>query len=97
MRPEVRSAGAAPPGPARLSALWFLAARLLEAAPARAAGLVFAVAFSTLLTAHQLSMFVGILRRTSSLVDDVEDAELWVMDPAGKDARKIVDHILSLK
>lgn len=66
---------------ARLGALWFLAARLLEASPARAAGLVFAVAFSTLLTAHQLSMFVGILRRTSSLADDVEDADVWVMDP----------------
>jgi putative ABC transport system permease protein len=45
-------------------------------------GLVFGVAFSTLLICQQTSIFFGLLARASSVVNDVREAELWVMDPS---------------
>jgi putative ABC transport system permease protein len=44
-------------------------------------GLVFAVAFASLLMSHQVSILVAILERTKAQIDDVVDAEVWVMDP----------------
>src|SRR5689334_9899757 len=44
-------------------------------------GLVFAVAFAALLMSHQLSIFAAIMDRTKAQIDDVADAEVWVMDP----------------
>ncbi|MFO0885549.1 MAG: ABC transporter permease [Pirellulales bacterium] len=43
-------------------------------------GLIFGVAFATLLMSQQVSIFMGILRRTASQVLDVHDAKIWVMD-----------------
>ena len=43
-------------------------------------GLIFAVAFSTFLMSHQSSIFAGIMRRTTSQIMDVPDANIWVMD-----------------
>jgi putative ABC transport system permease protein len=44
-------------------------------------GIIFGVAFAALLMGQQLSMFVGIMRRTTSQIRDVREADLWVMDP----------------
>lgn len=44
-------------------------------------GIVFGVMFASLLISHQISIFVGILKRTASQVLDVADADIWVMDP----------------
>jgi putative ABC transport system permease protein len=44
-------------------------------------GLVLAIAFSTFLMSHQMSIFVGLLERTRSQIRDVQDAQIWVMDP----------------
>jgi putative ABC transport system permease protein len=44
-------------------------------------GIVFGVMFASLLIAHQLSIFTGIMRRTTSQIRDVREAEIWVMDP----------------
>jgi putative ABC transport system permease protein len=43
-------------------------------------GIVFGIAFATLLMAQQVSIFVGILGRTASQITDVRDADIWVMD-----------------
>jgi putative ABC transport system permease protein len=43
-------------------------------------GLIFGVAFATLLMTQQVSIFMGILSRTASQVLDIRDAEIWVMD-----------------
>jgi putative ABC transport system permease protein len=43
-------------------------------------GIVFGVAFGSLLIAHQTSIFVSLMRRTGSQIVDVADAEIWVMD-----------------
>jgi len=43
-------------------------------------GLIFGVAFATLLMSQQVSIFMGILKRTASQILDVRDADIWVMD-----------------
>src|SRR4051794_24191552 len=43
-------------------------------------GIVFGIAFATLLMAQQISIFVGIMSRTASQIKDVRDADIWVMD-----------------
>jgi putative ABC transport system permease protein len=43
-------------------------------------GIIFGIAFATLLMGQQISIFVGILGRTASQITDVRDADIWVMD-----------------
>ena len=43
-------------------------------------GLIFGVTFATLLMSQQLSIFLGIMKRTGSQILDVRDADIWVMD-----------------
>src|SRR3954454_16712777 len=58
----------------------FVAVRMLLGDRAKYLGLIFAVAFSTFLMSHQSFIFTGIMRRTTSQIMDVPDANLWVMD-----------------
>jgi len=58
----------------------FVALQMLLGDRAKYLGLIFAVAFSTFLMSHQSSIFAGIMRRTTSQIMDVPDANLWVMD-----------------
>jgi putative ABC transport system permease protein len=44
-------------------------------------GLIFAIAFSTFLMSHQMTIFCGLMNRTRSQILDVHDASIWVMDP----------------
>ena len=57
-----------------------IALKMLMGDPAKYAGLVFGVAFATLLMTQQVSIFMGIMRSTASQILDVRDAEIWVMD-----------------
>lgn len=43
-------------------------------------GIVFGVAFGSVLIAHQTSIFVSLMRRTVSQILDVADADVWVMN-----------------
>src|SRR5438552_4280155 len=43
-------------------------------------GLIFAIAFCTILLENQTSIFASILKRTGSQILDVTDADVWVMD-----------------
>src|SRR5260370_1006541 len=43
-------------------------------------GLIFGISFATLLMSQQISVFLGIMRRTGSQILDVRDADIWVMD-----------------
>ena len=58
----------------------FVAVQMLLGDRAKYLGLIFAVAFSTFLMSHQSSIFTGIMRRTTSQIMDVTDANLWAMD-----------------
>ena len=44
-------------------------------------GLVFGVAFATLLISQQSALFAGLMGRTASLIRDTRAADIWVMDP----------------
>ena len=63
------------------SGLRFIAWQMLTGDRPKYFGLVLAIAFSTFLMSHQMSIFVGLLDRTRSQIRDVQDASVWVMDP----------------
>ena len=58
----------------------FVALRMLTGDRAKYVGLIFAIAFSTFLLENQSSIFAGSLKRTTSQILDVTDADIWVMD-----------------
>ncbi|MCX6594937.1 MAG: ABC transporter permease [Acidobacteria bacterium] len=58
----------------------FIAWQMLTGDKAKYLGLIFAIAFSTFLMSHQVSIFCGLMSRTASQIDDVKDAQIWVMD-----------------
>jgi putative ABC transport system permease protein len=58
-----------------------IALRMLTGDPARYAISVFGVAFASLLISHQLSVFLGVMDRTCSIIYDAHPAGIWVMDP----------------
>ena len=58
-----------------------IALRMLFGDRAKYLGLVFGVAFATLLVTQQGGLFVGLMTRTSSVIADVREADIWVMDP----------------
>lgn len=58
----------------------FVALKMLTGDRAKYLGLIFAIAFSSFLMAHQASIFAGIMDRTRSQILDVTDADVWVMD-----------------
>jgi putative ABC transport system permease protein len=49
-------------------------------------GLLFGIAFSTLLITQQLTIFVNLIERGASSVYNVAEAEVWVMDPTSRTA-----------
>lgn len=48
--------------------------------PAKFVGLVFGVAFATLLIGQQAGLFVSLMSLTSSFILDAQEADVWVMD-----------------
>jgi putative ABC transport system permease protein len=57
-----------------------VAMKMLMGDPVKYFGLVFGIAFSTLLMSQQLSIFVGLLTWGANPVLDVRQAQVWVMD-----------------
>ncbi|MEM6476220.1 MAG: ABC transporter permease [Pseudomonadota bacterium] len=47
-------------------------------------GLLFGIAFSTLLITQQLTIFVNLIERGASGVFNSQEAEIWVMDPVSR-------------
>ena len=62
----------------------WVAIRMLTGDRVKFIGLVFGIAFSTLLITQQLTIFVNLLMRGASAVYDVSTANIWVMDPVGR-------------
>jgi putative ABC transport system permease protein len=58
----------------------YVALQMLTGDRAKYLGLIFAIAFSTFLLENQSSIFAGIMKRTTSQIFDVTDADIWVMD-----------------
>ncbi|MHA6332697.1 ABC transporter permease [Qipengyuania sp. CAU 1752] len=63
--------------------LW-IAIRMLTGDKQKFYGLVFGIAFSTLLITQQLVIFVNLLERGASGTYNVAEAEVWVMDPVSR-------------
>ena len=69
-----------------------VALRMLTGDRSKYLGLIFGVSFATLLMSQQVSIFVGIMRRTASQILDVRDADIWVMD----DRVRFIDEVPGL-
>ena len=63
--------------------LW-IAIRMLTGDSQKFYGLLFGIAFSTLLITQQLTIFVNLIERGASGVYNVAEAEIWVMDPVSR-------------
>ena len=59
-----------------------VAFKMLFGDPAKLLGLVFGVAFATLLVTQQSALFVGLMTRSQNLIADAEGVDIWVMDPS---------------
>jgi putative ABC transport system permease protein len=59
----------------------WVALKMLTGDRAKYLGIVFGVAFATLLMAQQSAIFCGLMRFTVSQILDIEGADIWVMDP----------------
>ncbi|MFN9273121.1 MAG: ABC transporter permease [Planctomycetia bacterium] len=59
----------------------WVALKMLTGDRAKYLGLVFGVAFASMLMSHQVSIFCGLMLRTASQILDVRDAEIWICDP----------------
>lgn len=60
--------------------LW-IAIRMLTGDRQKFVGLVFGIAFSTLLITQQLIIFVNLIGRGATAVNNINTVEVWVMDP----------------
>jgi len=63
--------------------LW-IAIRMLTGDKQKFYGLLFGIAFSTLLITQQLTIFVNLIERGASGVYNAPEAEIWVMDPVSR-------------
>ena len=63
--------------------LW-IAIRMLTGDAQKFYGLLFGIAFSTLLITKQMTIFVNLVQRGASGVYNAPEAEVWVMDPVSR-------------
>jgi putative ABC transport system permease protein len=59
----------------------WVALRMLTGDRAKYFALIFAIAFGSMLMAHQTSIFCGLMLRTASVIRDMPGVDFWVMDP----------------
>ncbi|MBL9066882.1 MAG: ABC transporter permease [Sphingopyxis sp.] len=62
----------------------WIAIRMLTGDATKFYGLLFGIAFSTLLITQQLTIFVNLIERGASGVYNVPSADVWVMDPVSR-------------
>ncbi len=62
----------------------WIALRMLTGDRQKFLGLIFGIAFSTLLITQQLTIFVNLIQRGASAVYNNATVDLWVMDPASR-------------
>jgi putative ABC transport system permease protein len=61
--------------------IW-VALKMLTGNRAKYYAIVFGIAFGCTLMAQQASIFVGLMRNTTSQIRDIQGADIWVMDPS---------------
>jgi putative ABC transport system permease protein len=60
----------------------WVALKMLTGNRAKYYAIIFGIAFASMLMTQQASIFVGLMRNTSSQVRDIQGADVWVMDPS---------------
>lgn len=68
-------------GPTGFCAMNWIAWKMLTGDRAKYLGIIFGITFAALLMAQQSSIFVGLMRNTTSQIRDVQGFDIWVMDP----------------
>lgn len=58
-----------------------VALQMLTGDKAKYIGIIFGVTFAAFLIAQQASIFCGLMLMTTSQIQDIEGADIWVMDP----------------
>jgi putative ABC transport system permease protein len=58
----------------------WVALRMLTGDRSKYLGIIFGIAFASLLMSHQVAIFCGLMGRTTSQIQDVQEADVWVMD-----------------
>jgi len=58
----------------------WVALRMLTGDKAKYMGIIFGVSIAALLMAQQSAIFAGLMRNTTSQIQDLEGADIWVMD-----------------
>jgi putative ABC transport system permease protein len=59
----------------------WIALKMLTGDRSKYLGIIFGVSFATLLMGQQSSIFCGLMLNTTSQIQDIEGADVWVMDP----------------
>jgi len=59
----------------------WIAIKMLTGDRAKYLGIVAGITFASLLIAQQASIAIGLLLRTTAHIQDIADADIWVMDP----------------
>ena len=60
----------------------WIALRMLTGNRGKYYAIVFGIAFACMLMAQQASIFVGLMRNTTSQIRDIQGADIWVMEPS---------------
>jgi len=55
-----------------------VALRILLGDRAKYVGLIFGIAFSTMLMSNQTEIFIGLMLRTASQILDAREADIWI-------------------
>lgn len=58
-----------------------VALKMLFGDTAKFYGILLGLSFATLLITQQAAIFVGLMSRTYAMVDEIPQADLWVVDP----------------
>jgi len=61
--------------------IW-IALKMLTGNRGKFYAIVFGIAFACMLMAQQASIFIGLMRNTTSQIRDTQGADIWVMDPS---------------
>lgn len=68
----------------------WIALKMLTGDRTKYLGIVFGVAFASMLISHQVSIFISIMARCTSLIRNVQEGEIFVMDPTVRQADEVI-------
>lgn len=68
----------------------WIALKMLTGDRTKYIGIVFGVAFASMLISHQVSIFLSIMARCTSMIRNVHEGEIFVMDPTVRQADEVI-------